>query len=127
MKKIAKCFIIILIWVVSHYIGGVKMKQNDRLDRSILRTIAALLLLAIAIFFIWLAFALGKVSANIILIFIVSFVGTTLFFLSIFLISPIFWIIIIGMLIEKISRKDFIYYRKKLRPFVKKSVEKYLW
>ena len=103
------------------------MKQNDRLDRSILRTIAALLLLAIAIFFIWLAFALGKVSANIILIFIVSFVGTMLFFLSIFLISPVFWIIIIGMLIEKFSSKDFVYYRRKLRPFVKKSVEKYLW
>lgn len=105
-----------------------KMKiPNDRLSRSLLRTLAALFLLAVAILFFWLAFALGKVGVNILLIFIVSSVATVLAFLSIFLFSPIFWVIAMGVIIEKISKEDFIYYRKNLRPFAKKCVDKYLW
>lgn len=109
-------------------IGGINMKQpSDRLIRSILRTIVAIIVFAIAILNLWFAFALGKVSANIFLIFIFSTIGTTLSFLAVFLISPIFCIVVLGMLIEKISQEDFRIYHKKLQPYAKRLVEKYLW
>lgn len=102
-------------------------KPSDRLIRSLIRTFATIILFVIAILNLWLAFALGKVSASIFLIFIFSTIGTTLSFLAFFLISPIFWIVVLGILIEKISKEDFREYHKKFQPYAKRLVEKYLW